>query len=85
MSENVSEDMLRDYLDGVPEIEMECMQEHICSAAPAVVEDYRDTTALSKELEVCPACLKSPVSSAALPVQCSAHSPPPLPGRQPFS
>lgn len=29
------------------------MQEHICSAAPTVVEDYRDTRSLSKELEVC--------------------------------
>ncbi len=28
------------------------MQEHICSAAPAVIEDYRETTALNRELEV---------------------------------
>ena len=54
---------------------MLCMQEHICSAAPAVVEDYRDLTALSKQLEVCLACLEGPVFSAALPVQCPAQSP----------
>ena len=30
----------------------EPLQEHICSAAPAVIEDYKETTALNRELEV---------------------------------
>ena len=32
--------------------ECEPLQEHICSAAPAVIEDYKETNALNKELEV---------------------------------
>jgi len=32
--------------------ECEPLQEHICSAAPAVIEDYKETKALNKELEV---------------------------------
>ena len=28
------------------------LQEHICSAAPTVVEDYKGTAALNRELEV---------------------------------
>lgn len=29
-------------------------QEHICSAAPTVLEDYKGTAALNRELEVIP-------------------------------
>ena len=31
---------------------MSLLQEHICSAAPAVIGDYKETTALNKDLKV---------------------------------